>query len=225
MKSKVIIFLFILAAFPLTKSVAQKKIDVEETSYSFSTGKQNCLKVPVYEANENDVKKIWAKKMKSFKAKVSKQKGEIFADNALVKDISDNTIDIYAKTEQTKDNLVYLYVAFNLGGAYLNSSDHADMYKVAEKMLKKFSKDISVDVLSEKLKEQEKILKKKIGEKESLEKRNKNLKEDIEHYKEKIKKAEEEIKENEAKKEDKVKEIEAQQKVVDELKTKLSKIK
>ena len=225
MKGKITLFLLIGLFFMGVNNIkAQKKVKVEETSYSFSTGKQNALSVIVYNADEDAVKKIWSKKMKGFKAKVSKKKGEIFADNALIKDMSENTMDIYAKTEPTKDGNVILYVAFNLGGAYLNSSDHPDMYKKAAKMMERFSKDISIEILKDDIKEQEKILKKQVNEKEDLEKRNEKLKKDIENYKEKIKKAEKEIEENKKKREEKIKEIEAQQKKVDELKGKLNKI-
>jgi len=223
MRSKVIFFLLITFNFSIL-GYSQKKIKVEETKYSFSTGKQNALKVPVYEAKPSEVEKIWSKKMKSFKAKVSKHGGEIFADNALIKDMSDNTMDIYAKVEDAGDNISYLYVAFNLGGAYLNSSDHSEMFKTAKKIMEKFSKEISKDVLSDKLKDQEKVLKSQVKEKESLEKKNKKLANDIENYKEKIKKAEKEIDENKKKKEEVEKKIEQQQKVVDELKAKLNKL-
>ncbi len=225
MKGKVTLFLLIGLFFIGGKNLqAQKKVKVEETSYSFSTGKQNALSVIVYNADEDAVKKIWAKKMKGYKAKVSKKKGEIFADNALIKDMSDNTVDIYARTEPTKDGNVILYVAFNLGGAYLNSSDHPDMYKKATKIMERFSKDISIEILKDEIKEQEKILKKQVNEKEDLEKRNEKLKKDIENYKEKIKKAEKEIEDNKKKKEEKIKEIEEQQKKVEDLKNKLNKI-
>ncbi len=218
--------LFISIAFLLFANFlpAQKPIKVEETKYGFSSGKQNALMVTIYEVPQKTVEKEWTKKMKKYKAKVSNKGGEIFADNALIKDISDNTIDIYAVAKETKDNEIEFYVGFNLGGAYLNSSDHPDKYKVAKNMLIRFSKDMSKEMLEDKIKDQEKILNKKINEKEKLEKENKKLAKDIENYKEKIKDAEKDIENNKKEKAEKLKEIEAQKKIVDELRDKLKKI-
>jgi len=225
MTFKITLF-FVIGMFFLIKDEAfgQKKIKVEETMHSYSIGKHKSLKVIIFDADEEMVKKVWIKKMKAFKAKVSKKGDEIFADNALIKNISENTIDIYAQTKFNNDGNIVLFVAFNLGGAYLNSSDHPDMYKKAVKLMENFSKDISIEILEGKIKEREKILKKHEKEKEELEKRNERLKKDIENCKERINKNEKEIEDNKKQIEEKKQVLENEIKEIEALKIKLKKI-
>ena len=85
---------------------AQKAIKVSSTSEKFSAGNVDAFSVDIYEADKDFVEKSWKKAMKKYKAKV-KIKSEIFADNALIKDMSENTVDVYAKIVEEKEGLKF----------------------------------------------------------------------------------------------------------------------
>lgn len=212
MKTKILLLLTFLSFTVF----AQKNIEVDETNATFDNGKHNALKVTIYGSEQKNVEKEWKSLMKDFDAKVSTKK-TIFADNATIKELSDNTIDVYATTETTKDNDVILYVAFDLGGAYLSSSEHGDKYNIAKKIVYKFAVDVTKNALKNKIDDAQKILSTKQKEQKNLEKENKNLNNDIEDYNNKIKKAKDEISDNEKKQAEKKKEIETQQSVVNSL--------
>ena len=180
--------------------------------------------VIIYDASKDDIEKEWRSKMKSYDAKVS-SKDEIFADNALIKTISDNTCDVYARIEKgSNDNEMKLTVGFLLGETWLSSSSNATAYKAAEVMVKEFAKKMTQDALGDKVKEQQKILDKLQNEKQDLEKKNKNLNNDIADYQAKIKKAQDDIKSNEDEQSKKKSEVEAQQKAVDAVKARQSSV-
>jgi len=99
---------------------------------------RNSLTVIIKDANTEDIKKAWKKHLKDLKGKVS-DKTFIFADDCKVKEMGDNTFDIYSVVEEATNQSVKLVVAFDLGGAYLSKSDHPDKFLVAEKILYDFA--------------------------------------------------------------------------------------
>src|SRR6185503_4900566 len=108
------------------------KIKIEEKSENIGGGSHNCLVVTIYDAKPDDIKSKWKSKMKDYNAKVSSG-DEIFADNASIKEISDNTCDVYAKTEKGgADNETTFIVGFVLGETWLSSSSNSASYKAAE---------------------------------------------------------------------------------------------
>ena len=136
---KTIIFSVLLITLSSFSSIAQtKKIDISEKSSSFINGSHNALSANIYDADEDLIEKEWKKTMKDYKAKVSTKK-EIFADDALIKNMSENTVDIYAKIEKSSDGDFNIIVAFNLGGTYLSSSTHPDKFKIAKNLVYNFA--------------------------------------------------------------------------------------
>ncbi len=198
-----------------------QKIKVEEKKEKIGGGSNNALVVNIYEADEETILKEWKSKMRDYNAKVSTKDGELFADNAVIKSmLGNNTIDVYARVEKGKDGEMKFIVGFDLGGAFLNSSQHSKEYSEAKRIVQEFAEKTTRDAIDGMLKDAEKALKKMENEQESLVKKNKDYKSDIENYKEKIKKAEEEIKKNEEEQKKKNAEIEGQKKVVDGIKKK-----
>lgn len=208
----------------ITSQLSAQKINVKSGSEKFSSGNQNCLKTTIYFNNEDDVKSEWKSFLKDFKNEKVKNSGnEVFGDNVLFKDWGNNPVDVYATfIENKKDQTVEMNVAFDLGGAYLKSSD--ERYASAEKMVKEFAVKMTKVPMEKKVKENEKALNRLEGDQKDLEKDNKNLKSDIESYKEKIKKAEADIKKNEENQSKKKAEIETQKKVLDDSKKLLDKV-
>ncbi len=216
-----------LAAFAVVAFAQAQTIEVKEGSEKFSTGSQNALSTTILENSKDDVESEWKSFLKDFKnEKVKSNKDELFADNVVIKDWSNNTVDIYTTFEEDKKTkVVKMHVAFDLGGAYLKSSEQKDKYNYAEKMVREFAIKMTKKPLMEKVKAAEKMVSKSEDDQKDLEKDNKGLKSDIESYKEKIKKAEDEIKKNEENQVKKKAEIETNKKAVEASKKVLDSVK
>ncbi|MES2513231.1 MAG: hypothetical protein V4580_03775 [Bacteroidota bacterium] len=214
-----------LAAFVVLTSAQAQKIAVKDGSEKFSNGSHNAYTVVIYETSKDDVISKWKSTLKDFKnEKVKSDNGEVFGDNVLIKDWGNNPVDVYATFEEDKAaKTVTMHVAFDLGGAYLSSSD-GDKHNDAKKMLKEFAVKTTKESLGDKVKDLEKALGKLEDNQKDLEKANKSSKSDIEDYKGKIKKAEDDISKNEADQTRKKTEIEAQKKVVDDAKKIMDKV-
>jgi hypothetical protein len=218
---KKIFFAIVLLAFA-SHSFSQE-IKVKEDKENIADAKNPVLTVVIYEADDSYVEKAWKNLMKGYDAKVS-NKSEIFADNAVITEISVNTIDVYAYTKKT-DEGVKLIVGFDLGGAFISSSTHSAEYKAAEKILKQFAIDVSKKAVEDKLADEQDKQKDLEGDLSGLKKKNEKLHKDIEEYKQKITDAEEDIITNEKDQETKTKEIEDQTKAVETMQKKLDDIK
>ena len=219
--------ILLLSAVALSTLANAQGVQVTEGANKFSTGIQNALSTTILENNKSDVESEWKSVLKDFKyEKIKEDKGEWFADNVVIKEWGNNTVDIYTLFEEDKKaKTVKMHVAFDLGGAYLKSSEQKEKFVFAEKLVRDFAIKIVKLPLEEKLKEQGKLLVKFEDNQKDLEKDNKNLKSDIESYKEKIKKAEGDIKKNEDDQVKKKVEIETQKKAVEAAKKKLESVK
>ncbi len=208
-------------------TLTAQTIEVKEGQDKFSTGTQNSLSATILENSKDDVESEWKSLLKDFKnEKVKSDKGELFADNVIIKEWGNNTVDIYTTFEEDKKTkTVKMHVAFDLGGAYLKSVDQRDKFNYATKMIKDFAVKMTKIPLENKVKDANKVLEKFADEQKDLEKDNKNLKSDIESYKEKTRKAEDDVKKNEANQITKKAAIEAQKKAVEEAKKLVENVK
>ncbi|HXB11320.1 MAG TPA: hypothetical protein VNZ45_04995 [Bacteroidia bacterium] len=212
-KTTVLLFLFA----GLSSAVWAQKIRVSESRENIGGGSHNALTVAVYGVDAKEVEKEWKSKMKDYNAKkISDNKGEMFADNTTIKEMGNNTIDIYTRIVDKKGE-VDLVVAFDLGGAFLNSSEHKDKYQIAEKILHDFAVKITKDAIDYQMKTQQKALEKLNGQQKDLVKENTNLNTQITDYQAKIKKDQDAIVKNKDDQAAKQKEIAQQQQTVDEL--------
>ncbi len=216
--------LFLIASLATMSAMAQK-ITVKDGSEKFSSGSHNAYTTTIYETSKDDVESKWKSYLKDFKnEKVKNDNGEIFGDNIVIKDWGNNPVDVYTTFQEDKTaKTVTMHVAFDLGGAYLTSSD-GDKHKSAEKMIKDFAIKTTKESMGDKLKDLEKVLGKLEDNQKDLEKDNKNSKSDIEDYKAKIKKAEDDITKNEADQTKKKAEIATQKTVVDNAKKVMDKV-
>lgn len=214
--------MLIMVVLTCTNVFAQK-IKVTEERTEINGIKQDVLSVLVPEANKDIVEKEWRKLMKNYDAKVSSKK-EIFADNALIKSLSLNTIDVYAIITETKEG-VKISVGFDLGGIFMNSKTHSSQYAIAEKMMEDFARDAATAAVDEKISDEERKLKTLSGKQEDLVKDKEKLKSNIEKWKNDITEAENKIGQNEKDQENAKKEIEVQSGVVNALKDKKKNIK
>ena len=202
-------------------------IKVRESNESFSNGGHNALSVTLCVTAENMVEKEWKSNMPDFGYDKSNEKSnEYFLDNVVVKDLGNNTMDVYSKvTEQKSEKTVTLTAAFDLGGAYLSSSEHKDKFEYMKKMMHQFAIKITKEDLDDQIKAAGKVLSNIQDKQAGLEKDNKGLADDITNYNQKIKKANEQIEQNKKDIETKKGEVAAQQKVVDGIKSKKESVK
>ncbi|HXD91703.1 MAG TPA: hypothetical protein VNX01_00745 [Bacteroidia bacterium] len=202
-------------------------VKVRESNESFSNGGHNSLSVTLYVTDVNMVEKEWKSKMKDFGYdKSSEKSNEYFFDNVVMKDLGNNTMDVFSKvTEQKGEKSVTLTAAFDLGGAYLSSSEHKDKFEYVKKMMHDFAVKISKEELDDQIKAAGKALSNLQDKQAGLEKDNKGLADDITNYNSKIKKANEQIEQNKKDIETKKGEVAAQQKVVEGIKAKKESIK
>ncbi len=213
-----------------------QKIKIKESKESIGPGSNNALVVTLFSIEPPDAEEAFRSFMKTYGGKRGTKDGGIFIDHAMIKEMGNNTIDIYGKAQGAKgDKEIKFVVAFDLGGAYLNSTDHKAQFAVAEKIVKEFAMKATKDAIADQLKVAQKAQSKLEDELKDLEKDSKNLTGDIVDYKDKIKKAEEEIVSNKDKikkaegdivtnksSQDKKKpEIETQKKVVADINAKL----
>jgi len=215
--------LLVLALFTLL-SYGQKKIEVKACKEKFSVGTVDAYTVNIYEADVKYVKKSWKKLLKNYSGSV-KMGSEIFADDVMIKRMSDNTVDVYTKINEKKDGIVEIKCAVDLGGVFLSKSSHPLKHKEFKKILKDFTIKVSKDAVNEKIKDEEKVLKKIENEQENLVSTKEKLTKEIEKYKQKILDNEAIIEQNLKDQEQKKKDIEAQKVVISGLNDKANAIK
>jgi hypothetical protein len=218
------LLLFAILFASITATFAQRKIKVEERNESFLNGNHNSLVVNIYEANQDLIEKEWKKFMKDYNAKVSTKK-EVFADDAMIKELSPNTVDVYARVEKNSEGDFNLIVAIDLGGIYLSSSTNSDKYNVAEELVYKFAVQTTKEAIKGQIKSENNILDDLIKSSENLVRENENLKKDIEDYETKILRAQDNIKLNDQSQVRLGEEIEKQRMVVKQIEEKQESVK
>ena len=227
---------FFLAAsvclFFISFATAQVKTTLKEEVRANSKGSFPALVLIIPNTTGDKVKDTWESFVKNYKGKsnYSKKDKEVFTDDAFIKEMSENTVDIYARIDENAEKGSELTVWFNLGAIYLSQKEFPKQFDVARKILEKFSDKLSADMLEDLLKEEEKALRKLEDDYKDLEKDEERRKKDIIDYKEtirkmeeNIKKAEEDIKTKIEEKSKKKTEIDAQNKKVNDVKTEIKK--
>lgn len=207
----------------ISTSVFAQKIKVKNENENLGGGSHPTFTVIVYETDEKTVEKEWKSLMKDYKAKVSSSGDGLLADNALIKDIGTNTLDIYSKTKK-EENGTKLYVAIDMGGTFMSPSQHASASRTIEKIMENFARNLAKESVASQQKTAERDLDKLTKQNDRLIRDNESLHKDIENYKNKIQKAEDEITKNLKEQEVSKQNIEAQKKVVADVVEKAKKI-
>jgi len=217
MKKIIIAFLLLYAGI-----INAQEIKVKEDKEKVNGAINSVLTVMIYEADENAVEKAWKNLMKDYNAKVSIKDG-FFADNALIKELSENTVDIYAFSKKMDEGIKFV-VGVDLGGIFVSSAKPA-AYKVMENIVKKFAVDVSKNAVQEKINAAEKEQKKLENSYNNLVTENENLHKNIEDYKNKIFQAEKDIEKNLKDQESAKIAVESQKYAVEQVKKKMDGIK
>ena len=215
--------ILILLVFPAL-SFAQTKISVEEEMVAIDGMSRNSLTVMIPQASSDEVKKAWKKKLKDLKGKVS-DKTVIFGDDCEDKSMGENTFYVYSLVEEATDEDVRLVVAFDLGGAYLNTKEHPEKYPAAQKIVSDFAVEQAKEAVKIEIDAVQKVLKEFEKDLSGLEKDKEKLEKDIKDYQKKIEDAKAEIEKNAAAQANKTTEIEGLKSSVTDLEKKMKAIK
>lgn len=213
------LFTTLSAVLIFSTVISAQRISATESAENIAGGLNPAVSVIVYETVESEILKEWKSLMKKNDAKVSREGGETFADNTLLKNVSNDTLDIFAKTKKEGDG-IQLIVAMQTGGQFLSPSKNSGEFSRMKNLLEDFARKLTKESIMEQHKESEKVYGKAVKHQTELAKENEDLHRDIERYKEKIQDAEQNIKKNLQAQEDAKKAIEKQKAVVDAIQQK-----
>ena len=191
MKILCLISLLILSFFS-----SSQNIKIQEENFTFSTSSNvNTLTVEISYATEAFIDARLKKLLKSW-GKHKESKGEHTSLMVEIKDMGKMPFNVYARLTKLNNENTRVNFGFDLGGAYLSSREHAEQFKVIEKLISDFASDVVKDWISEELKKEEKVLGQLQKDQRELLKRKENLEKEIEDFKKKITQNEKEVKEN-----------------------------
>lgn len=212
----------ILFVFAFTGSYAQ--IEISQKNVNIDGSKQGFyIEIPY--GDVKGIEKELKDELKSWKGKFSTKGSTIFVDDCKIKDMGDNTFDVYAKVDELGELGASVSIAIDLGGAFLNSGEHGSQFKTMEDILYKWAVKAAKNFVDGEVKEEEKLLSDKEKELEDLQKDQEKMEKEIEDYKKKIEENEKAIEDSKKAQEDKAKEIEEQKAKVEEAKKKKDSIK
>lgn len=214
----------LLTATLFTTFVFSQEVKTSNDKVSFSHGSFDAIVVTIPYANKDVIEKELKSEMKDWGGKYNSSKGEYTAKEAKMKDMGDKYFDGYAKIIESGSEIKVAF-AVDLGGAYMNHSEHKDQHKIIESRAKKFGQTASKESVNGMIEAETKTLKKLTGEKEDMLKDIERSKKDIEDYKKKISEEEQKIKDNEAASQKKEGEIGTQTTKLGEVQGLLKKIK
>lgn len=218
------LLLFIALGLVLNVS-AQYNHEVQSANELLGGEYRKAMTVSVYESSLETVERAFKAELKKFGGKMTSKK-EVFIDDALSDKMGPNTFDVYARLEADKDGkTVKIYLAIDLGGAFLEASKHPEQFQYISDWLKQFAIQTTKASIDEQVKETDKQFKGLERDMEKLKSDKKDLEKSIEDYKEKIKKAESDIEKNTKDQENKKDEIDVKARELDALKNKATSVK
>ncbi|WP_418264537.1 hypothetical protein [Flavobacterium faecale] len=213
MKVKFMLF----ALFAISVGYAQDLVTIA-VSQNMSKGMQPGIEIFIPNVSDEHLEDAIKEVTKPFKGKIRKIKrtDETYIDNALIKEISVNTVDIHQLIEKGDNG--YKYTAFfNLGGIFLDNAFSPEKFAYASDLVKRIGLRASELRMNEILKDENKILERLEDDKKDLVKENERASKDIQKAKDLVAKKELEIEDNIKMMEMKTSEIESQRQKVIEL--------
>ncbi len=181
-------------------SFSLPEYDITETKTAISTGTHHAFVIDIPKADIKSVEKQWIKLMKKKKAKPVGDLNETIALNAKFKEISKETINVYA-VFTVKGDGVSLTSLYDLGGSdgYLNSTDHPNKAKTITNMLNVFARQFAADAIKDDIKIHKQELKDFNKEAKKLEKTSKKLQDKLVELQKMVAIAEADIQNNQVK--------------------------
>jgi len=221
MKTLVQLGIALCCSFAIAQHAVVKDIKVE-----MSKGMQPGVEVFISGANEDQVKdaiKDATKKFKGDDEKIKKS-DERFIDDARIKEISDNNVDIhYLINEQEKGSTLQIH--FNLGGVFLSNELDARKHKYMRNFAQRIAVAATQLNYEELIDDEEKVLSGFVKDKKKSNSDIDKARKDIEKAKKEIAEKEQEIKKLESLVKEQTQKIANQENKVKDLKKLKSKAK
>lgn len=192
-----ILFLFFCFSFNL--AVAQKNIQVDTKSITFSVGEQTAFLVDIPEGEFNVIKKNWSKAIRqNTKSKVEQAKDELIIKGTNIISISHSLLSIYSIILPV-DSAIRIAAAFEIDSTFFMFQDgktdiqYEKQYNQIQHFLREFAVDQYKLAVNDDLEDQEKKLKNLNRELASLEKTNEGYHKNIKENEQDIQSTEDQI--------------------------------
>src|SRR4030042_3979133 len=187
---------FLLSTILATATIlhAQKPIVISEDSIPFGISKYPGFSVTIPEVDFELVQKNWIKEVETgTKSNVVNENQELSIFGALIKDLSENPINVYSKITD-RDTLVEILVSIELKkDQYIGSQPGDPSLITAKAYLKDFAKEQYINLIKEELQVEERKLKDLQNELNVLKNSKSRMEKTIETRTERIKTEEENI--------------------------------
>ena len=196
-----------------------QKITVTNSSEELGNGYNSAFTVFIPHTTERDVERKWVSFLKDNDAKVKSSKKGINGQNAIIKSICPDTLQVFSIIAENAEG-ISLSAAFSKNGTFIAPSTFADDSKMIEKILHSMALPLAKEGLEDKVKAAQKLLEAKISDQEGLEKTNNKLANENEKMKKQTQENEREIKDNEHKISDLKADVENKKTSLDAIKNK-----
>lgn len=213
----------ILVLITLIANVASfgQKTEVRYGNASLGGSENPVSIIEIENASIKDIDKRWNNYIKENKGKVTKQGDVWFHDNAIVKSISKDTIDMWSTVKESGKSVV-ITLAVNSGGNFISNS--GGQYNAIDRFLSDFAAETYKYLIGLELTAAQKLLNSKEKEYKQLEKSNKKLEKEINKMKSEISDNERTIKQNNELLDKQKKEINTHESTVRELEKRIKSI-
>lgn len=217
--------LFSFAIF-LLSTITFLQAQVLEETRVMAAGSYPALTIVLPGADTKAAEAAWKEYMKSYgKVTRVKQAKESVVSDIQVLDIGGvNRMNIYSLTESDGDG-AKMVVWFDMGTGFISSEAYPTEYVAAVKFLKDYAHKVKVDIITEELQAQTKMLDKAEASLTTLQRQNENYHKIIEDSRKRIAQAEKDIEENLKEQEKAQKEIGAQEEALKQVEKKLEEAK
>jgi hypothetical protein len=202
--------LLLLFTVFLSSIQAQKKIEITEGPRPITKGQKNAFIVEVPQTKTDDLQKSWVKYLKdNTKAKVEDEKGEYFALGAVISRISDKSLNVYARFQETTVG-TNINTFYQINDEFVTGENNPTVATSIKAFLYDFAKFAYAEAVTIELEREQKTLKTLEKELESLHKDEDKEIKNIDKFKREVEKSEDDIKVKKSEQELKQKEITAQ---------------
>jgi len=197
----------------------------KEIKESFRGGRFNAMVINVPFVDSKILEKALKNELKDWNGKYNSSKNEITVGQGTMKAIGIKPFDAIVKIIESKNADISFALAIDLGGAYLNSTDHKMQYETVSEKMRLFALRISKETMDDENKEQIKILTLLEKEEKVLIKYKEDLEYTIQDCEKKIEDAKKSVEQNIKRQEEKRNEIDAQKTVIEIIEEKLKTLK
>lgn len=216
-------YLIVISLFLSAFAIGQK-ISIEHSLDQLGEGYNPTFRIKIPHATEKVVEKKWTSFLKDNGARVRTSKGQIKGENAIIKGIGPDTLQVFSRLIEDEDGML-LKVAFIKGSSFVSPTADPEYCRRLEDILKDFALLHAKDGLNKKVEIASELLEDSQKEQRNLIKATERLAQDNEDMKKKIAENEQTIEDNKKKTEDLKVKIEGQEKSIELLRSKFTELK